>query len=65
MLPACLRALRDEDGRVRTRAARALGRLGPISEDARRALTARLTDENGWVRTEAARALKKTTPARP
>ena len=59
MLPACVQALSDEDGRVRARAARALGRLAPLPRDAERALNRALQDENEWVRAEAAKALRK------
>ncbi len=52
-----LRALKDEDGRVRERAAAALGQLGAADERVLPALLEALKDEHFWVQERAAEAL--------
>ena len=54
---ALIKALGDEDGDVRTEAARALGLLGQPANAVLAALTKALHDEEAYVRCEAARAL--------
>ena len=54
---ALIKALGDEDGDVRTEAARALGLLGQPANAVLAALTKALHDEEYYVRCEAARAL--------
>jgi hypothetical protein len=54
---ALIKALGDEDGHVRTEAARALGLLGQPTDAVLAALTKALHDEEAYVRCEAARGL--------
>jgi HEAT repeat protein len=54
---ALIKALGDEDGDVRTEAARALGLLGQPANAVLAALSKALHDEEAYVRCEAARAL--------
>jgi HEAT repeats len=54
---ALIRALEDEDGYVRTEAARALGLLGQPTDAVLSALSKALHDEEAYVRCEAARGL--------
>ena len=62
-MPALIEALKDEDGRVRSNAARAQGYIGPEAKVAVPALIQALKDEDKYVRDDAAWALGKIGPA--
>lgn len=52
-------ALKDKDASVRSAAAEALGKVGPVAQDASVALAAALKDDDAEVRRQAAIALRK------
>ncbi len=58
-VPALVIALKDQDWRVRRRAAWSLGYLGPAAREAIPSLTEALKDKSAAVRNAAQAALKK------
>ncbi len=62
-VPRLIEALKDDDGYVRSRAAIALGHIGPAAEAAAPALIAALKDDDRFVRSSAASALGRIGPA--
>jgi HEAT repeat protein len=62
VVPALVKALRDQNGYVRHDAAAALGKFGPEAQAAVSDLVAALGDKEKSVRTAAAAALKRIDP---